>query len=89
MEDLDLKEFLEWLERHAKLKADAYDGMNAQELLTSDISLRYATEELGEVSTAMTRARWNQALGECIDLAHSAFLIYASIKAENKLDGAK
>ncbi len=80
-----MKEFILWLKRHAKSKAQAYDGVNKE--MSSDVALRYAIEELGEVSTAMTRRRWQLALAECIDLAHCAYLIFKAIKNENKLNG--
>lgn len=73
--------FLDALKRHAERKAELYDGVNKN--MPIDTALRYATEELGEVATAITRERYQSASDECIDLAHCAFLIYKSI-SENK-----
>ena len=72
-----LIDFLKRLYIHAQRKAKLYDGIDRD--MPIDTALRYATEELGEVATAISRDRYNSAMDECIDLAHCAFLIYKSI----------
>ena len=42
-------------------------------------------EEAGEVSSALTRERLGLAREECIDVAHSAILLYLAI--ERKING--
>lgn len=74
----DLEEFLEWIARQAVRKDELYDGVqNARQL---DEVMRFTIEELGEVSSAITRERWELAKAECVDLAHCAFLLYRIIK---------
>jgi len=70
--------FLKILEKHAERKAKLYDGINTN--MPIDTALRYATEELGEIATAISRDRYHSALDECIDLAHCAFLVYQAIE---------
>ena len=82
-----LAEFLEWLNNLAIDKSKLYDGSRNE--LSVDETIRYAVEKLGEVSTAVSRARWGQAKAECIDLAHIAFLIYLAIKREDKSNGKR
>lgn len=77
MED-ELEYFLQRLGKHTRRKALLYDGINNN--MSVDAALRYATEELGEVATAITRDRYNSAKDECIDLAHCAILIYLALK---------
>lgn len=79
-------EFLKRLYINTKRKAELYDGVNKN--IAIDTTLRLATEELGEVATAITRERWNSAMDECIDLAHCAFLIYKSVY-DNKIKPSK
>lgn len=78
-----VKQFLDDVLRHAKQKAKLYDGADVAGRTNIDMSpdffLRYAIEELGEVSSAMTRERWQLAIEECIDLAHTAILIALAI----------
>ena len=69
--------FLNRLYLHAIRKAKLYDGIDNN--MPIDTALRYATEELGEIATAISRDRFNSAMDECLDLAHCAFLIYKSI----------
>jgi hypothetical protein len=69
--------FLDVLKTHAEIKEKLYDGINTD--MPVDTALRYATEELGEIATAISRDRYHSAMDECIDLAHCAFLIYKSI----------
>lgn len=74
----EAKDFCTSLYRQAQRKATFYDGSNRD--LAVDTSLRYATEELGEVASEISRERWLQAEAECIDLAHTAFLIWKSLR---------
>lgn len=73
-----LEEFAEKLIKQGKRKAKLYDGINSSR--TPDESIKFAIEELGEVSGAITRERFELAKCECIDLAHTAFLIYQSLR---------
>ena len=79
-ENLEL--FTEWLKKHTRHKAELYDGWNSKRSI--DEFMRFAVEELGEVSSAVTRERWELAMAECIDLAHCAFLIFDKIKQESQ-----
>jgi len=76
--------FLQILEKHSEQKAKLYDGINTN--MPIDTALRYATEELGEVATAISRDRYHSALDECIDLAHCAFLIYKAISEQKGIN---
>lgn len=78
-----LKKFLIRLYRHTIRKDNLYDGNSNMSI---DEALRYATEELGEVATSITRERYSTTLDECIDLAHCAFLIYRAVVKESKDD---
>jgi len=75
--------FLDVLKTHGERKAKLYDGININ--MPIDTALRYATEELGEVATAISRDRYHSAMDECIDLAHCAFLIYKSISEQKEI----
>ena len=77
--------FLRKLQNHAEVKAKLYDGVDTD--MPIDTALRYATEELGEVATAISRNRLNSVKDECIDLAHCAMLIFLSV--DNFLDKQK
>ena len=77
-----LEELLTVLETHAERKKELYDGGNRDFPL--DKVLRFATEELGEVAAAVTRKRTALAIDECIDLAHCAYLIYQTLKQQEK-----
>lgn len=79
-----LDEFLSILNAHAHEKAKLYDGMSFKERENQtsdpvDFGLRLATEELGEIASAITRNRYNLAQCECIDLAHTAFLLWLAL----------
>ncbi len=81
-------EFTQQLVSQAKHKATLYDGTDnavGGRNATPDFFLRFATEELGEVASAITRERWQLAYDECIDVAHAAMLIALVIK-NKKLD---
>ncbi len=78
-----IKSFCTQLEKHTKRKANLYDGFNNN--MHPDYALRLATEELGEIASAITRDRLGLAEKECIDLAHCAFLILEALsRIENK-----
>lgn len=70
-------EFTKRLTVHANRKSKLYDGSNRK--FSPDVALRLATEELGEVATDITRERWHAAIYECIDLAHTAFLLWLAM----------
>jgi len=76
-EEEKFNEFIQLLKSQALRKAKAYDGSNR--ILPVDVTLRFAIEELGEISTAITRDRYLQAWYECLDLAHCAFLIWIAL----------
>lgn len=82
MEEIDslLKLVREQIVRKAKM----YDGLN---LMSSTLDASTITrgmfsviEEAGEVSSALTRHRYELAKAECIDVAHSALLLYLAIE---------
>lgn len=73
-----IDQFLELLRTQAERKADLYDGTNTA--ITVDECLRYTTEELGEVASAVTRDRTKLAQYECLDLAHCAMLIWLALR---------
>lgn len=73
-----LEEFSRMLVKQGNRKATLYDGINCNRSI--DEMLRFAMEELGEVSSAITRERVELAKAECIDLAHTAFLIYMALQ---------
>jgi NTP pyrophosphatase (non-canonical NTP hydrolase) len=72
-----LEFFLGNLERQAYRKEKLYDGTSRD--LSVDVALRFVVEELGEVSQEITRDRYQSALDECVDLAHTVFLLYQAI----------
>lgn len=76
--------FLQALKLHAQRKAKLYDGIDRD--MPIDTALRYATEELGEVATAISRDRYHSAMDECIDLAHCAFLIFKAISEQKGIE---
>lgn len=82
-EDIFIETFVNKLKHHAIHKAKLHDGVeiagrgNGDNI---DFFLRCATEELGEVASAITRKRYSLAEEECIDLAHTALLIALAIK---------
>lgn len=76
-----IKDFLEGLEYRAIRKEKMYDGSGRD--FDIDTALRFATEELGEIASAITRHRFLLAQDECIDLAHSAMLLWVSLEEKN------
>ena len=70
-------EFYDLLLVHAKRKISTNDGSNRE--FPIDTVIRFAIEELGEISSAITRDRFSLARDECLDLAHCALLIWISI----------
>lgn len=82
------EKFCNSLLRTAKRKFELYDGIQsagrgANEIST-DYALRFATEELGEIASALNRNRLSLAQEECIDLAHCAMLIAFAIESYTK-----
>lgn len=63
-------------------KASLYNGVNRD--LSYDCGVRFAREGLCEIVSALACERFELAKAECLDLAHSAFLIYLTL---NKKDG--
>ena len=79
--------FLYKLQVHANRKALLYDGVEATDRVSEnnvDFYLRLATEELGEIASAITRERYNLAEEECLDLAHCAMLIAMHLDQRKK-----
>lgn len=68
-----INEFCDTLRRHALRKSKLYDGINAK--LSPRDGVVLATEELGEIATAIVRDRDACICAEAIDLAHCALLI--------------
>lgn len=81
-EKVDL--FLRHLKSMIILKAKMYDGLEmSTNTLPGDPVKRgmfSVIEELGEVSSALTRGRIQLALDECVDVAHSAMLLSFAIE---------
>lgn len=78
MEELDVFDtFVDKLRHQGLRKCKLYDGSNKE--LSVDTTLRYALEELGEISSAITRERFELAECECIDAAHTIFLVYLAL----------
>lgn len=73
-----IKEFCILLELQAIRKAQLYDGVESD--TSVDRRLALATEELGEVASAVTRSRLLLAKAECLDLAHCGMLLWFAIK---------
>ena len=76
--------FLQLVKNQVEIKAKLYDGI---EVITSSIdgtqitrALMSTIEEIGEVSSAITRHRYELAKAECVDVAHSALLLYLAIE---------
>lgn len=85
IEKEQIKIFVSIFERQANRKAEEnYDGMT--NIMSMDKALRLSIEELGEVSTAITRERYISAMYECLDVAHCAFLMWLSIKRQINKD---
>lgn len=66
------------IERKAKLY-DGFDNVGTSGLDAVSRFMFSAVEEIGEVSSAITRRRYELAKAECIDVAHSALLLYLAI----------
>lgn len=79
----EAKQFLDKLNDQIASKEQMYDGTNR------DLDLAYtqqlAIEELGKVAAATIRSRFLLAQAECIDLAHTALLIYLAIERKMKI----
>lgn len=80
-----ISKFCKTLEFQARRKAILYDGFNAK--MTPKDALTNASEELGEIASAINRQRWNSVEDECIDLAHTAMLIYIAVRRMRKENG--
>ena len=77
-----IEEFLGLLRQHIEEKATLYDGINAHN--TTERAFILAAEELGEIADAIIRGRKHSIYYESIDLAHCAFLIWATIEKDTK-----
>ena len=75
-----VEDFCKKLKSHAEHKAKLYDGADKNAAISQLVM--YLAEEVGEVSSALTRDRPILARYECIDVAHSAFLIYSTLMQE-------
>lgn len=81
-----LKEFCARLVAQGEHKAELYDGLNDGPngpRFSVDGALRFLTEEIGEVASAITRNRTELAKAECIDVAHCAFLVYLILNGQD------
>lgn len=82
--DEEIKRLLELVEKQIRRKAKLYDGFtHASDVAGLDTVSRFmfsVIEEAGEVSSALTRQRYQLAKDECIDVAHSALLLYLAIE---------
>jgi NTP pyrophosphatase (non-canonical NTP hydrolase) len=77
----NIKKFTKSLESHAIRKKYLYDGFNSSNNNLKDPFkvMTLLIEEVGEVSSALTRGRLSSAKDECIDVAHCAMLLYNCI----------
>lgn len=78
-----MDEFIKLVSEQIKRKAKLYDGF--ENVGTSGLGavsqfMFSVVEEAGEVSSAITRHRYELAKAECIDVAHSALLLYLAIE---------
>lgn len=83
----DLDKFLELVKQQIQRKAKLYDGLDRIVNTNLDLTpvargLFSCTEELGEVASAITRHRYDLAMAECIDVAHSALLLYLAVQKQ-------
>lgn len=77
--------FMAYLTKHIERKKEFYDGANEKvKKLDTSYVLALCTEELGEIASALVRNRLHAARYECIDLAHTALLLFLAI--ESKLE---
>lgn len=86
MEEIKFVDFFcEKLSTHARRKAALYDGVETANRKDMDVSffLLCATEELGEIASALIRERHSLALEECVDLAHTALLIAFALQSKS------
>jgi len=80
---MEIDEFLNLIRRQTIIKVKLYDGIGSLEASGLDPVSRFMfsiTEEAGEVSSALTRKRYELAKAECVDVAHSALLLYKAIE---------
>lgn len=83
---------LKLMKRQVIRKAKLYDGYDSAISVKKGINefMLSAVEELGEVSSALTRERYQSALDECIDVMHSTLLLYIAIQKKMEAeDGEK
>lgn len=82
--DKEIERLLKIVEKQIRRKAKLYDGFTSvSDVANLDIVSRFMfsiIEETGEVSSALTRHRYQLAKDECIDIAHSALLLYLAIE---------
>lgn len=79
----NIPEILEKLRRQAERKRKYPDGLDSIRDPGQAIQ-RFtflAIEELGEVSSALTRSRLELAKAECIDVMHAVLMLYLAIEA--------
>lgn len=80
-----IEEILKIIKVQIERKSKMYDGINiidTSNLERDNISVLMgsAIEELGEVAGAIARRRYQLAMDECIDVIHSALLLYIVIE---------
>jgi len=82
----EIERLLNLVEVQIKRKAQLYDGFTTVSdvagLNTISRFMFSVIEEAGEVSSALTRQRYQLAMDECIDVAHSALLLYLAIESQ-------
>lgn len=82
-----MDEFIKLVAEQITRKAKLYDGYENAGTSGLDTISRYmlsVIEEIGEVSSAITRHRYELAKAECVDVAHSALLLYLAIENREK-----
>ena len=79
----EIERLLKLVETQIKRKSKLYDGFGSIGTSGLDTISRFmfsVIEEAGEVSSAITRHRYELAKAECIDVAHSALILYIAIE---------
>ena len=82
-----MDEFIKYVTEQIKRKSKLYDGYENVGTSGLDAISRFmfsVIEEAGEVSSALTRHRYELAKAECIDVAHSALLLYLAIEKDQE-----
>jgi len=77
---LESKPFVELLQKQIKRKAELYDGIHASRPIYE--WLAFLSEETGEVASELIRDRLESAQAECVDVAHTAMLLWMELERQ-------